>query len=292
MMRITVIIPSYNRCIELQRAIDSVRNQTLPPQEIIVVDDGSTDGTTEMLRDSAFSGLKVISQTNKGVSAARNAGIKEAQHEWIAFLDSDDWWLPRKLERQAQFHVQSPDYLISQTDEIWLRNNRRINPKKYHQKQAGWIFHLCVERCMITPSAVMISDRIFNDVGIFDQTLPVCEDYDLWLRVSNKYPVGLVEEKLVIKTGGHETQLSSKHWGMDRFRVQALEKVIQESMRAENRIGALRTLVKKSCILAEGSVKRNQPARASSYRSKMSKYGHELERLYEMCEQDRGFARH
>jgi glycosyltransferase involved in cell wall biosynthesis len=278
-MKISVVIPTHNRREKLRRAIESVRAQTLSPQEVIVVDDGSTDGTLEMLQDRALSNLKVVGQTNRGVSAARNSGIRASKNEWVAFLDSDDWWLPGKLEQQAQFHKRFPEYLISQTDEIWIRNNLRINPKKYHRKRAGWIFNLCVERCMITPSAVMINDRVFQEVGVFDESLPACEDYDLWLRVTDKYPVGLLDAKLVVKTGGHADQLSGRYWGMDRFRVCALEKAVKNSTGIENRISALRMLVEKSSILAEGSAKRNKPDAAGFYQLKISEYSRELEHL-------------
>ena len=144
---------------------------------------------------------------------------------------------------------------------------------------------------MITPSAVMINKRVFEEIGVFDRGLPACEDYDLWLRVAGKYPVGLVDEKLVVKTGGHADQLSSKYWGMDRFRVRALEKSIQALMGMENRIAALRTLVKKSTILAEGSRKRGRFDLADRYCSRISAYLVELEYLDGVYRQNSGIGR-
>lgn len=271
-MKISVIIPTYNRKEELKRAIDSVLGQTMKPGEIIVVDGGSNDGTGLILREYARDGVKILMQTSNGVSNARNLGIRESKNEWVAFLDSDDWWLPDKLKKQVKFHTNSCHFLVSQTDEIWIRNNLRVNPKKYHLKKGGYIFDLCLKRCMITPSAVLINKCVFDDVGLFDEELPVCEDYDLWLRVAKKYKIGLIKEKLVVKTGGHADQLSVRYWGMDRFRVKALEKILREPLDLEEKRGVLDTLVEKSWILAQGSSKRNETARAQLYQEKVEVY--------------------
>lgn len=285
-MRVTVVIATYNRRDQLRRAIDSVLNQTKQPHEVIVVDDGSCDGTHQMLQADYADKVKVYHQPNKGVSAARNRGIEEADGEWTAFLDSDDWWLPGKLAEQINFHRKFPGFLISQTDEIWIRDNVRVNPKKYHSKKAGWIFDICLERCMITPSAVMVNKQIFEDVGMFDEQLPACEDYDLWLRITRKYQVGLVDKKLVVKTGGHHDQLSCKYWGMDRFRIQALEKLLDYPLEAEKERSVLDTLIKKSLILAQGSQKRNRPDGAYLYNSKAKKYLAMLECQNESCQKN------
>jgi len=280
-VKISVVIPTYNRKEELRRALDSILNQTIRFNEIIVVDGGSDDGTKLVLQEYAVREVRTLVQTGEGVSNARNEGIRESTNEWVAFLDSDDWWLPNKLEEQVRFHLNFPRYLISQTDEIWIRNNIRVNPKKYHLKKGGRIFDLCLERCMITPSAVLINKCIFDDVGLFDESLPVCEDYDLWLRVAKKYEVGLIEEKLVVKTGGHPDQLSVKYWGMDRFRVKALEKMLEEPLGLEEKKGVLDTLIKKSWILAQGSTKRNETTRAQLYQEKTEEYQEMLRSLNE-----------
>jgi len=278
-MKISVVIPTHNREKELRRAIDSVLNQAAKPEEIIVVDDGSEEEALDVLHEYNEKGIKVFRQLNRGVSAARNKGIEVSKGDWISFLDSDDWWLPGKLEEQINFHVRFPELLISQTDEIWLRNGVRINPRKYHLKRGGWIFDLCLERCMITPSAVLINKRIFEEIGMFDECLPACEDYDLWLRIAHKYPVGLIDEKLVVKTGGHSDQLSGKYWGMDRFRIKSLEKLLENTLDAEKEMGVLDVLIRKASILAQGSQKRNELERAGLYQLKAEKYRLALERL-------------
>jgi glycosyltransferase involved in cell wall biosynthesis len=281
-MKVSVVIPTHNRAKMLKRAVDSVLNQTVLPEEIIIIDDCSDDETLKIMQKHPSEKLRILQQTeNKGVSAARNRGIGESQSNWVVFLDSDDWWLPQKLEKQINFHKKFPQFLISQTDEVWIRNGVRVNPKKYHLKKAGWIFDICLKRCMITPSAAMINKQIFEDVGMFDENIPACEDYDLWLRVTHKYQVGLVNEKLVVKTGGHSSQLSSKYWGMDRLRVQALEKILQHPLEIEKQKSVLDMLIKKSTILALGSLKRNELERAQIYQSKVEEYQSTLEYLNE-----------
>ena len=136
---ISVIIPTYNRCWILKEAIDSVLSQKFTDFEIIVVDDGSNDATAALL--SAYGDqITTIYQENRGVSAARNAGILMAKGNYIAFLDSDDMWLPEKLSCQVDFFQSHPEAVICQTDEIWIRNGVRVNPKNRHKKPSGMIF--------------------------------------------------------------------------------------------------------------------------------------------------------
>ncbi len=262
-MKITVIIPVYNRAQLLKRAVESVFAQTCPPERLIVVDDGSVDDPEDSLRD--FTGddrLRIISQENQGVSAARNKGIAVSETDWLAFLDSDDWWLPDKLDKQISWHNVNPDYLISQTDEIWIRNGRQVHPRKYHQKRQGDIFGVSLERCLISPSAVLINRHLIDEVGLFDPTLPVCEDYDLWLRITARYPVGLVPEKLIVKTGGHDDQLSRKYWGMDRFRVTAIKKLLDSGVLTDTqREAAVDIMNKKAAIFRNGAEKRREEKR-------------------------------
>ena len=270
-MKISVLVPTYNRAQKIARAVDSVLNQTRRPFEVIVVDDGSTDKTPLLL--TKYNGaVKVIRQNNQGVAAARNRAIKEARGEWFALLDSDDWWLPAKMEEQIAFHQKNPDLLISQTNEIWLRNGVKVNPKRYHEKQAGWIFEKCLERCLISPSAVLINRKVLREVGLFDESLPACEDYDLWLRITRLFRVGLVKENLVVKTGGHQDQLSAKFWGLDRFRVQALEKILNFPLGKEQQKEVFRVLVAKLTILKNGSLKRGDTGRAQTYQKKIERY--------------------
>lgn len=278
-MRISVVIPTYNRRSSLPRAIDSVLAQTRQAMEIILVDDGSDDGTASLLtRD--YPHCRYFYQPNLGVSSARNLGIDNAKGEWIALLDSDDAWLPDKLERQAEALAARPELRICHTDEIWIRNGTRVNPMRKHKKQGGRIFRHCLPLCVISPSSALLHRSLFQQYGGFDTRLPACEDYDLWLRLCAREEVLFIERPLTIKYGGHADQLSRRHWGMDRFRIQALEKLLQSTALSEaDRGAALLVLVEKAGILAQGAEKRDRPRRAARYRQLQADYRAQLSNL-------------
>jgi glycosyltransferase involved in cell wall biosynthesis len=260
---ISVVIPTHNRRVLLARALDSVRAQTRHADEILVVDDGSSDGTDRLVAEK-YPEVRLLVQENRGVSAARNAGIRAAQGELIAFLDSDDEWLPRKLQRQLEAMETSPSSPLCHTNEIWIRNGRRVNPMKKHQKFGGWIFEKALPLCVISPSSVVAERSLFDDVGLFDESLPACEDYDLWLRVCSRFPVHYIDEPLIVKHGGHEDQLSRRHWGMDRFRIQALRKILAEPHLPDDyRRGAEAALAQKVEIFSRGAQKRGRPSELS-----------------------------
>ncbi len=267
---VSVIIPTYNRGWTIKDAIESVLAQDFKDFELLVVDDGSTDHTHEILNFYQKK-LQVLRQSNQGVSAARNRGIKAASGRLIAFLDSDDLWLPKKLSRQVDFFNSTPDALICQTEEIWVKNHIRVNPKQRHKKLSGMIFEPSLALCLVSPSAVMIRRRLFAEVGFFDERLPACEDYDLWLRISCKYPVYLIDTPLIIKRGGHEDQLSGKP-GLDKFRIQALQKLIQSNrLSIDQHQAALKVLKEKAAIYAAGCLRRGRIAEAEYYYSLLKK---------------------
>ena len=271
-MHISVIIPTHNRAGLLARALVSVFSQTFAPVEVIVVDDGSTDHTEDLVRDK-FPQVSYLRQPQQGVSRARNLGIQQAQGEWLSFLDSDDEWLPNKLESQRQALQYKPQYRLCHTDEIWIRRGKRVNPMKKHTKLGGAIFQHCLPRCVISPSSVMIHQTVFERVGHFDESLPACEDYDLWLRICALYDVLYVPEKLLLKYGGHEDQLSAKYWGMDRFRIRALEKILDsEILSLPDREAVLRTLRGKIDIVLTGARRRNNLALIQEYAQKCWQY--------------------
>ena len=263
---VSVIIPTYNRAALVQEALASVQAQTFRDFEIVVVDDGGTDGTWEVL--SACREIRVLRHGDRrGVSAARNTGIKAARGQWLAFLDSDDLWLPDKLARQMAYLTTRPSLRLCQTDETWVRRGVRVNKPRSHRKVAGLIFLPSLERCMISPSAVTVHRRLLQDHGAFDETLPAAEDYDLWLRLTWRYEVGLVDEPLVIKRGGHPDQLSGQ-WGLDRFRIRALVKLLQDPDLPEPYArAARRTLAAKGAIYAQGCDKRGRQQEAAWYQS-------------------------
>ncbi len=269
---VTVIIPTYNRGWIIQEAIDSVLDQDFNDYELIVVDDGSEDNTLEIL-EAYGKAIKVLQQGNRGVSAARNRGIEEATGRLIAFLDSDDLWLPKKLSTQVKFFENNADALINQTQEIWNRNGLRVNPKKRHHKFSGMIFERSLELCLVSPSAVMIAKDLFDTVGVFDENLPACEDYDLWLRISCRYPVHLTDLPLVIKRGGHDDQLS-KGVGLDKYRIQSLLKIIESDLLLPQQYQAAITTLKEKCeVYAGGCRKRGRIQEAEYFYELAGKYG-------------------
>lgn len=254
-MQISVVIPTYNRLSTITRAIDSVLRQTSSVDEIIVVDDGSTDDTESYLRAN-YPQVRFTYQQNQGVSAARNRGIKLAQHSWIALLDSDDSWLPNKIENIRQAQLENPDYHLFHSNEIWIRDGVRVNAMNKHGKSGGWIFQKCLPLCVISPSAVVINRELLDATGLFDETLPACEDYDLWLRICHRYPVYYIDQPLITKYGGHSDQLSNRYWGMDRFRIHALRNLLDKaSLAKDDRQAAERMLEKKLNILLKGAHK-------------------------------------
>lgn len=272
MFKISVIIPSYNRAGLLPRALDSVLAQSHPVAEIIVVDDGSTDHTAQLLA-GRYARVEYVRQPNRGVSAARNAGLARARHEWLCLLDSDDSWRPDKLEKQVQALRQNPAFRLCHTDETWYRRGKLLQQRRKHAKRGGDLFQHCLPLCAISPSSVMIHKGVFEDVGGFDESLPACEDYDMWLRICQKYPVLLVAEALTNKYGGHDDQLSRKHWGMDRFRILALEKIIATGgLGAADRGAAIRMLTAKIRIFLQGARKHGASAYSRRFETLLEKY--------------------
>jgi glycosyltransferase involved in cell wall biosynthesis len=271
--KISVILPAYNRCALLERAINSVLRQSRPADEIIVVDDGSTDNTPGLISDK-FPGIKYLRQENQGVSAARNAGIDKATGNWLAFLDSDDTWSKHKLELQQQALLHNPEYLICHTNEIWIRNGKRINQLKKHQKSGGYIFEKCLPLCVISPSSVIVHRSVFERFGKFDTAFTVCEDYDLWLRLCAYLPVLYLEKPLITKYGGHADQLSRSTWGLDRFRILALEKIIADpQLTPAYESAAQAMLINKLKIYLKGAEKRGKSDEAEMVRIKLETLG-------------------
>jgi glycosyltransferase involved in cell wall biosynthesis/nucleoside phosphorylase len=262
---ISVVIPTYNRAIQVKQCIESVLVQTLKPDEIIVIDDGSTDSTIEILAKFKEKIIVIKNKKNMGVSYSRNIGIKRANSNWISLLDSDDLWHKDKLKNQLDYIDNYPFYEIMQSEEIWYRNKVRVNACKHHKKPMGWIWEKSLNLCLISPSSVLIKKQLFEDFGYFDEVLPVCEDYDLWLKITRHLPVGLEPSLSLIKYGGHEDQLSTKFPAMDRFRVEALVKALERESN-QNYIVKIKEMLKKKLeILIKGSVKREKLEQVKYY---------------------------
>lgn len=281
MIETSVIIPTYNRLPFLKEAIESVQNQTYRDFEIIVVDDGSTDKTGQWITHLAEP-IKYIYQENRGVSLARNVGINAAYGNYITFLDSDDLWQKNKLASEIDFMKSNPEALVCYTDEIWIRRRVRVNPRKRHRKYSGWIFEHCVPLCIVSPSSVLMRRKFFDIVGVFDEGLPACEDYDLWLRASLRVPFHFIPQKLIVKRGGRSDQLSSQ-WGLDKYRVQALLKLLEDAaLNSKQRELVVSTIREKCRVLEQGFRKRGKSDEAEFYRGicergiRLGKYGNKV----------------
>jgi len=268
---VSVIIPTYNRWPMISEAVESVLAQSFRDFELIVVNDGSTDETALELA-SFGTRLRLIAQPRRGVSAARNIGVAAAKGRYIAFLDSDDLWRSDKLAIQTAFMQQNPHLDVCQTEEIWLRSGVRVNQKKKHHKPSGDIFRQSLDLCLVSPSAVMMTKDLFERLGGFDQSLPVCEDYDLWLRIAVEREVALIPTALVVKRGGHADQLSHSVWGMDRFRVAGLLKLLRAEIPGEKRGWVMETLKRKTAILAHGARKRGKEQEAIGYEALLADF--------------------
>lgn len=272
-MKTSVIIPTLNRKDFLFRAVNSVINQTKPINEIIVVDNGSTDGTEQMLA-KYFPFVRYFFEAKEGVSRARNMGISQAKNPWIGLLDSDDEWAKNKVERISEIYSKSKSKeLIWHSDEIWIRNGKLLNQKGHHRRRGGYIFENCLKMCCISPSSAILHKSIFDRYGYFDENLEVCEDYDFWIRVSSREKIGFIAEKLVIKYGGHEGQLSKRFWGMDRFRIDSLVKILDDNLLSKEHEGMLiAAIIKKLKIVVSGAKKRKNLGIIKKYGSIMERF--------------------
>lgn len=278
---VSVIIPNYNRIESFQKAVLSVLNQSYKNFELITIDDGSDikvieenkkfiDNVKEKYNDVEIKFL--VNNENKGVSYSRNKGIKEANGDYIALLDSDDLWLPKKLELQVKF-IQQTNFRVVHTEEIWIRKGVRVNPMKKHKKEGGDIFCRSLELCLMSPSSIILEKTIFDDYGYFDESMPVCEDYDLWLRITSKEKVGFIEKPLIVKYGGHTDQLSKKYEAMDRWRVYSLIKLLEsKKLNLEQEIEVKKMINKKANILYNGAMKRGKLEDAKIYKEWREKY--------------------
>jgi len=266
MAAVSVIIPTFNRAHKIARAVASVFYQTFTDYEILVVDDGSVDPTPEVLMQFRSRIEWITHSKNLGVSAARNTGIRRSRSPLIAFLDSDDYWLPDKLAAQVSFFSEHPEAAAAQTEELWIRRGARVNPMKKHFKPSGDIFEPSLKLCVVSPSAVVVKRSLLEEVGLFDEEFPVCEDYDLWLRISWKYPIWLIPEPLVIKEGGAPDQLSRSVVGMDRYRIKAIARLIGSGcLSVRQTEAALKVLNFKCRVYGNGCIKRGKTEEGEYY---------------------------
>ena len=265
---VSIVIPTHNRDKWLRHAVDSVRRQTFTDWELFLIDDGSTDDTKAWASSPTDRRIRYIECAHRGVSAARNLGIRLSERPWIAFLDSDDEWKPDKLA--AQFDAirrETGRFRICYTDEIWIRRGRRVNPREKHRKVSGWMYRPSLRLCLISPSSVLLHRSILDECGEFDERYPVCEDYELWLRVTSRFPVLFVPKPLIVKHGGHADQLSVSRWGLDRYRVRAmLARLRSGTLSYQQTIWTRQEIRRKALVLAKGYANRDKLGPARAYR--------------------------
>ena len=270
MKGISVVIPTYNREKLLKRALQSVTRQRLACDEIIVVDDGSTDNTEKLVKafaDSSSIAVSYLYQQNKGPAAARNLGIRAAQYDILAFLDSDDHWHKNKLKMQYAALIGNPDIMISHTREKWLRRGKHLNQKMKHQPGNGNIFEDCLQLCAVGMSTVMLRKDLFKNVGFFNENLRCCEDYDLWIRTSCRHSFLLVDDALTVKEGGRDDQVSFQYRvGMDKLRIDAMQELLKSKIltSAQDRI-CLLELIKKCTVYGKGCLKHGKIEEGKNY---------------------------
>ena len=269
---VAVIIPTYNRAATLGRALESVYTQSRQADEVCVVDDGSVDGTEELVKQH-YPDTIYIKQKNSGVSSARNTGVDATTSKYLSFLDSDDEWLPKKIETQLRALQAEPDFRLVHSDEIWIRNGKRVNQMDKHRKRGGELFASCLALCVISPSSVVMERSLYVELGGFDESLPACEDYDLWLRLCSRERVFYIDTPLLRKYGGHDGQLSRQYWGMDRFRVQSLIKLLKSGVLEDGQERLTKmTLLEKAEILRNGAAKRGKAESAEYYEQLLIDY--------------------
>ena len=281
-MKISVVIPTHNRKLLISRAIKSVSNQTFKAFEIIVIDDGSTDGSAAMIKE-AFPEVILVTQNNRGVSSARNKGIKISQGTWVAFLDSDDEWHDTKLEKQIQYLKVNKNTKFCHTNETWIRDDIIVNQKKKHQKYGGKIFSEMLDMCRISPSSVLIFKNLFEEIGYFNEGLTICEDYDLWLRISSQENILFLDIPLINKYGGHEGQLSSSAYrnGIEYFRIKSLTDILENfHLKDEYRLLTIKMLINKMRIYLKGLINRNNTENIDNYQSQIRYWNNQLDNHY------------
>ena len=262
----SIIIPTHNRAKFLKIAVESVLSQTFTDYELIIIDDGSTDKTQQMLAGFKDKRISYAYQAHQGVTKARNNGIRESAGEFICFLDSDDRFCQNKLEITYHHIQKQPQYKVFHSEEVWYRNGALLPQKAYHKKPSGDVFSAAVKLCCVSISTAAIQRKIFDQIGCFDENLPACEDYDFWLRVAAQFPIQLIPQHLTIKEGGQLDQQSKKYPAMDKFRIYALAKLLGQKKLSKKQYKIAYNELKNKCdIYFKGALKRGKKDEVKYY---------------------------
>lgn len=258
MTRISAIIPAYNRLALLPAAIESIRRQTIPVQEIIVVDDGSTDGTREWMRAlcRSTSGIRLIEQDHGGANRARNAGARAATGELLAFLDSDDVWEPAKLRKQLA-RLSCCSHAVAAFTGIRLVGGPR--ERVFLPPDRPSLFTLRCANVLSSTSTALIRADALRTVGGFDETLPSCQDWDLWFRLRQQGELVVIREPLVRFNCGTHTRISRDADKVDRGHAIVFDR-LREGVR--DPVQRKRIRASHQFVLAENDMRHGRPIRA------------------------------
>jgi hypothetical protein len=277
---VSVIIPTYNRLEFLKQAIHSVESQTYPRIELIIIDDGSTDGTRSYISSLKHQAHSISHSGKPG--HVRNKGMEYAHGVYIAFLDSDDLWKEEKVKKQMDYFIHHPHIRVCHTREIWKRKDKIISQKTQKHQRSGYIFKDALKKCIIGPSTVMLHHSVLRETGMFHPGLEIAEDYELWLRITAREKVGYIDEPLVIKQAGHQGQLSEKYGHIEFFRIQALGSIIDQHILSDPRQKmALQEMISKCAIFSRGCIKREKHTEARKFNNLKEKYEKELEKFFD-----------
>jgi len=307
MARVSVIVATHNKRDLLLEALESVFHQSYRDFDVIVVDDGSTDGTPVQVfsrfgaQPEAIAALARMNPTsirpfshsfvhhglpvhyhyygNRGLSSARNRGIRVARSPLLAFLDHEDAWSPDHLALSAEVHEDDAHPVISYVNECSPKERARARAARRDEPLSGMIFEHVLDASQICISSSMINRVCFNECGFFDENLPACADYDLWLRLCSRYPVVHVPgPQLTRRSVRHRS--SSRAWTWDRYRVYALEKAFQSGhLDPGQRLLVAEEIVRKCERLVDGFTKQTSDERANFYERKRKRFALEVRKL-------------
>lgn len=226
MPTVSVILAAYNAERYIAESIESVLNQTFSDFELLVVDDGSIDGTQDKIAPYIDKIRYIKKEENEGPAAARNTGILASRGDLIAFQDADDIWLPEKLEKQVRFLEDNKDIAMVYTDFMEFDENgtRKISFFAHHKPVSGWIFGHLLDENPIGSDTVLVRKDVFEKCGLFDALLRTIEDYDMWLKIAHNYKISFIDE-VFMKRRRHNSNLSGNGELMAMNGVKVFEKI-------------------------------------------------------------------
>ncbi len=272
---VSVVIPVYNRAGMIAEAVRSCLDQERVT-EVIVVDDGSTDGSGQVVTDvfGDESRVRYVLISHSGYPGfVRNRGAELAEGQYLAFLDSDDIWLPGKIATQLAIHRAGEEPRISHTRERWVRSGKTISQSSQRHRRTGDVFGDALQKCILGPSTVLMERSLFVETGGFREDLEIAEDYEYWLRITDRHRVGYIPDECTVKRAGHGDQLSEKYGHIEYFRIKALRGIVDGNvLEPAHRDSARSELARKCRIYAAGAEKRGKVDEANHFRELAERY--------------------